>query len=243
MVHYVVIIILLESYIIVQIDKKGFTMKYKAIIFDMDGTIISTDSTWEQATKHMLKTKGFLSDEECKNIMPMLKGASLYSTCNFIKKTFNTPESLEELIEEKQRLAFSKFKKEAQLIEGFDTFHKKLVKLNLKTAIATNSNQKTLNQVMQHLPLDTFFKHHIYSIDQVGKIPKPNPDIYLFAAAQLGINPKLCIAIEDSRHGIAAAKAAGMFCIGINTGKDRQALAQADHIIDHYDELVIENLL
>ncbi len=218
-------------------------MQHKAIIFDMDGTIITTESTWEQATKHMLKTKGFLSDEECNNILPLLKGASLYSTCNFIKKTFNTTESLDELIEEKQQLAFSKFQKEARLIQGFNKFHQKLVNLNLKTAIATNSNQKTLDKIMQYLPLDTFFKEHIYSIDLVGKIPKPNPDIYLFAAAQLDVEPSQCIAIEDSRHGITAAKTAGMFCIGINTGKDRQALAEADHIIDHYDELIIENLL
>lgn len=218
-------------------------MKYQAIIFDMDGTIITTEDVWEQATRHLLKTKGFLNDEECKDIMPLMKGASLYSTCNFIHKTFNTKESVEELIEEKQKLAFSKFKKHAQLIDGFDRFHNKLAQFNLKSAIATNSNQKSLDRVMQHLPLDKFFKEHIYSIDLVNKIAKPNPDIYFFAAAKLNINPEFCIAIEDSTHGIAAAKAAGMFCIGINTGKDRQALAQADHIIDHYDELNIERLL
>lgn len=218
-------------------------MQYQAIIFDMDGTIITTENIWTQTTKHLLKTKGFLSDEECKNILPMLNGASLYTTCNFIQKTFNTTESVEELMEEKQQLAFSKFEKQASLIEGFDRFHNKLANYNLKTAIATNANQKSLDIIMQHIPLASFFKEHIYSIDLVNKIPKPNPDIYLFAAGKLNINPELCIAIEDSRHGIAAAKAAGMFCVGINTGKDRQALAQADHIIDHYDELIIEKLL
>jgi beta-phosphoglucomutase len=218
-------------------------MKYKAIIFDMDGTIITTDDIWTQTTKHLLKTKGFLNDEECKNILPLLKGASLYSTCNFIQKTFNTTESIEELMEEKQRLAFSKFEKHATLIEGFDRFHNKLANFALKSAIATNANQQSLDKIMQYVPLANFFKEHIYSIDLVNKVAKPSPDIYLFAADKLNINPKFCIAIEDSRHGIAAAKAAGMFCIGINTGKDRQALAQADHIIDHYDELFIEKLL
>lgn len=218
-------------------------MKYKAIIFDMDGTIITTESVWEYTTKHLLKTKGFLSDQECEEILPLLKGASLYTTCNFIKTTFNPPDSIQDLIDEKQRLAFKKFDKNIKLIDGFDKFHRTLARFNLKTAIATNSNLQTLEKVMQLVQLEVFFQEHIYSIDLIGKIPKPNPDIYIFAAEKLNIDPKHCIAIEDSAHGVAAAKAAGMFCIGINTGKDRQALAQADHIIDHYDELIIENLL
>lgn len=209
----------------------------------MDGTIITSDSIWDQATKHMLQEKGNLSDQECEDIMAMLKGASLYTTCNFIKKTFNTPEPVETLIEKKQQLAFKKFEKQAKLIEGFDRFFKKVQQLNLKTAIATNSNQKTLNKILHLIPLKDFFQEHIYSIDLINKIPKPNPDIYIFAADKLNIDPKLCIAIEDSTHGITAAKAAGMFCIGINTAKNRSALAQADHIIDHYDELNIEKFL
>ncbi len=129
------------------------------------------------------------------------------------------------------------------MIEGFDRFHDKLADFNLKSAIATNSNIPTLQKVMAHIKLEKFFKEHIYSIDLIGKIPKPDPSIYLFAADKLNIDPKKCIAIEDSPFGIAAAKAAGMLCVGINTGKDRQALAQSDLIIDHYDELDIAKLI
>ena len=218
-------------------------MKYKAIIFDMDGTIITTESAWESATKEMLKSKANLSEKECMAILPMLKGASLYSTCAFVKDTFNTKETLEELIAEKESLAFKRFKAEARLIEGFDRFHKKLCDLNLKTAIATNANQRSLDRILQHIPLDNFFKHHIYSIDIVNKAAKPKPDIYLHAANMLEIDPTHCIAIEDSAHGITAAKAAGMFCIGINTGMDRNAISHADHIIEAYDDLEIESFI
>jgi len=218
-------------------------VKYKAMIFDMDGTIITTESVWEETTKQLLKAKGNLSDKECQIVMPMMKGASLYATCAFIKETFNTKESVEELIAEKERLAFGRFSKEANLIEGFDRFHKKIETLGLKTAIATNANQRSVDRILKHLPLDQFFKHHIYSIDIVNRMYKPYPDIYLHAAAQLNIDPKDCLAIEDSAHGITAAKAAGMFCIGINTGLDRNAIAHADHIIEMYDDLDIEALL
>ncbi|MBP9765178.1 HAD family phosphatase, partial [Candidatus Babeliales bacterium] len=91
--------------------------------------------------------------------------------------------------------------------------------------------------------LDRFFKHHIYTIDRVNKQAKPKPDVYLFAAEQLGVQPDECIAIEDSAHGIAAAKAAKMFCIGINTGNDKHSLTQADLIIDSYNEIDLKKLL
>lgn len=218
-------------------------MKYKAIIFDMDGTIISTESIWEQASKQLLKKHGNLSEQDCHAILPQLKGASLYTTCAYIKKTFNPLVTIEELMEEKKTFAFTRFKNQIQLIDGFDRFHKAVTDLNLKSAIATNASQPELDEILTHLPLDAFFKGHMYTVDRVFKIPKPQPHIYLYAAQQLNISPSECIAIEDSAHGITAAKAAGMLCIGINTGKDRSALARADIIIEHYDEINLETLL
>lgn len=224
-------------------NRQRFLMKYKAIIFDMDGTIIATESAWEQSDKALLKKYGNLNEQECHAILPFLKGASLYTTSAYIKKTFNPTASIEEIMEAKQQYAFNCFEKNIKYIDGFDSFHQKLTSLNMASAIATNANQRSLDEVLKKVPLANFFNEHIYSIDRVNKLPKPLPDIYLYAAQQLSIAPHECIAIEDSSHGIAAAKSAGMFCIGINTGQDRQALAQADCIIEKYDEINLENIL
>lgn len=218
-------------------------MKYKAIIFDMDGTIINSEHRWNEATLHLLKTKCNLSTEEGLKILPQLKGASSYTSCTFIKMAYRPKESIEQLMKEKDEFVFKNFAQLVTFIDGFEKFHKNLSTLGLPSAIATNAHQESLNRIKKHIPLHSFFKEHIYCIEQVERKAKPLPDIYLYAAKKLGINPELCIAIEDSTHGITAAKAAGMFCIGINSGNDKEALKHADLIIDHYDEINLESLL
>jgi len=218
-------------------------MSFQAIIFDMDGTIITSENIWEQSSRIILKKHTNLSDEECDSLLPFLKGGSLLTTCSYIQKTFNTQASVEQLMKEKKEYAFRQFHEKIELIEGFDRFHTKLIQENLKCAIATNASLPELNKILEYIPLHNFFDKHMYTVDHVFKRAKPKPDVYLHAAQQLDVSPEFCIAIEDSVHGISAAKAAGMYCIGINTGKNRAALSQADEIIEHYDEINLEKLL
>lgn len=218
-------------------------MSYKAIIFDMDGTIISSENVWQRASFHLLTKYTNLDPQECETVLSFLKGGSLLTSCTYIAKTFNTTATVEELMQEKKDFAFNEFHKELKLIDGFDNFHKKLISKNLKSAIATNASLPEVVKILEHIPLKTFFNEHIYTVDHVFKIPKPKPDVYLYAAEQLNVDPNLCIAIEDSAHGINAAKAAGMYCIGINTGKNRSVIAHAHEIIEHYDEIDLERLL
>ena len=218
-------------------------MKYHAIIFDMDGTIIDSEQRWNEATLHLLETKSFLPRDKALELLPRFKGASSYDSCSFMKKAYGLKESVKQLMQEKDDFVFKNFAQLVTFIDGFETFHAQATKLSLKSAIATNAHKHSLDLIKKHIQLHTFFNEHIYGIEQVQQKAKPLPDIYLFAAKQLQVDPTLCIAIEDSAHGICAAKAAGMFCIGINSGNDKHALRQADIIIDHYDQIALESLL
>jgi mannitol-1-/sugar-/sorbitol-6-/2-deoxyglucose-6-phosphatase len=85
-------------------------------------------------------------------------------------------------------------------------------KLGLRLAIASSSPRRLIDAVCERLGL-TEIEVRCSALDEVNG--KPAPDVYLAAARALGVAPARCLAIEDSAHGVVAAKSAGMRCIAI----------------------------
>lgn len=219
-------------------------MKFKAIIFDMDGTIIDTSSIWRQATIDLVNSKGGIS---CPDTFARLEekfhGLALRETCTIIKETMNLEDEVRHLIDQKLKIARELHKKHLKFIEGFQDFHKKVVAKGLKHGIATNADDSTLALSCEILLLNNFFGEHVYGISYVDNICKPHPAIYLYVANKLGVNPSECIAIEDSAHGIKSAQAAGMFCIGLNTLKNYNQVKEADLIVESYYDIDLDKIL
>jgi HAD superfamily hydrolase (TIGR01509 family) len=219
-------------------------MKYKAIIFDMDGTIIDSSHIWKQVTRDLIVSKGgTLNPEILENLEKELIGLAIHAACAKIKDVMKLEHTIEDLMIEKKQRVLKLYAEKLAFIEGFKNFHDRTLQENLKVGVATNADDHTLEAAVGYLELKQFFGEHIYKISDVDNKHKPAPDLYLHAAEKLGLDPKDCVAIEDSGHGIKAAVDAGMFCIGINSGKDKQALKDAHLIIDHYDEICLKRLL
>lgn len=219
-------------------------MNYKAIIFDMDGTIIETNHIWTAVTHKLITSRGgIVTPELAQTLSVRLSGLSAPECCAIIKELTGIPGTIEELLEEKSLNAHDAFEEGIRFIEGFVPFHQELKERNLKSGLATNASNTTVSITNKKLNLEQFFGEHLYNLSHVNSVGKPNLAIYLHAAKQLQVDPLQCIAIEDSAHGIQAAKNAGMFCIGINTSRKPELLSMADIIIDSYDEINLNKIL
>ncbi len=209
----------------------------------MDGTITNSEGLWDKATDLFLKShQVHLSDEEKAKFYSQFQGISLIDSTTQIKSVFRLNGSVEELSLEFAGFAHALMARDVQFIESFLPFYDTLDSHNLKYGIATNADKLTLSAQKKALSLDSLFGEHIYNIDDVA-YGKPKPDIYLHAASKLNISPYACIAIEDSACGIKAAKAANMFCIGINSHGNLSQLKEADMIINSYREVDLAKLL
>jgi beta-phosphoglucomutase-like phosphatase (HAD superfamily) len=115
--------------------------------------------------------------------------------------------------------------------------------------LAAASSSKNANMFLRQITLDDgsdlleAFSANVCGRDFVHG--KPHPEIFLTAAAELGLMPGACFVIEDAASGIQAARAAGMFAIGIARLDDADLLeaAGADLVVQSLDELVLEPLL
>ena len=205
----------------------------KAVIFDLDGVIVSTDEL------HYLAWK-CISDQEhiefSKTINHRLRGVSRMASL--------------EIILEKAKRAYSNEEKEA-LAEKKNNYYIKLLssltpkdilpnvlevlgKLKDKgIKIAIGSSSKNAKAILKQIKLTDIFDEVADGNDIIYS--KPAPDVFLIAAKKLGLNPKHCAVVEDAVVGIEAAKAAQMTAIAVFDAKKSEL---ADYRFDDIRDIL-----
>ena len=104
-------------------------------------------------------------------------------------------------------------------------------------SVASSSPMSEIERTMDALGIRSYFEHLVTG-EAVAQ-SKPAPDIFLYSAKLMNLEPKDCIVIEDSSHGVQAAKLAGMYCIAyVDPHEPAQDVSLADEVVEDYRGLL-----
>lgn len=198
-------------------------MKFDAILFDMDGVLVDTEHLHSKAELATCAAHGLsVPLSEWNNF----RGKTTRNIFEYIVANYSSaPLNIGSLINHKTENYLRLASKEAVLIPGSLDFLKWIRPRVPKIALVTSSLKPIQKLMFDMFGLEPYFDGIITGDDV--KNGKPHPEPYIKAAGLVGISPSRCIVIEDSDSGIAAAKSAGAYPIGITTSYDSERLIKA----------------
>lgn len=202
----------------------------KAIIFDLEGVVVDSERHWDTCAIIFLGNHGLKYEREPHK--PLLMGKTLEEGVEIWKKLIGLKGDTKKLAQERRDIIRDLFY-DTNFTPGFLDFFKN-IKKKYKYGVGTGIERPFLKIIDDKLGITKLFNGQVYSIEDIGFISKPNPDIFLYVAKKLKVKPEDCVVFEDSPNGVAAAKKAGMRCVAITTTTNATLLYKADIIIESY---------
>lgn len=205
-------------------------MKYKAVIFDLDGVIVTTDNCHYLAWKKLADEEGIYFDRVTNE---RLRGVSRMESLEIILeksiKTY-TEEEKQEMATRKNSYYVEMIKKidKSAILPGAVEFCEKLKKQGVKIAIGSSSKNSKI--ILEQIGLSDYY-------DQIAdgndiKNSKPDPEVFLVAAKKLGIEPKDCLVVEDAFAGVDAGLSAGMDVLAVGFAATYEKATYATDTLD-----------
>jgi HAD superfamily hydrolase (TIGR01509 family) len=182
-----------------------------AVIFDNDGLTLDTEHTWTRAEAALYARYGteFTLDHKREML-----GTSGEKSARTMERHLDQPGRGDELRVELRELVHAELDGTGvEPMPGAVELIDALRDSGTPIGLATNSGREFATRALRAAGIYDYFDA-VVSAEDVAR-PKPAPDVYLAAAAELGAAPEDCVALEDSETGVAAAKAAGMTVIGV----------------------------
>ena len=209
----------------------------KAVLFDLDGTLVDSMWMWKQIDIEFLGRFGY---DLPVNLQKEIEGMSFSETAVYFKENFKIPLSLDEIKDCWTQMAFDKYRNEVPLKRGVPEFLHFCKEHGIKMGIATSNGRDLVNVVIDSLKIGAYFQEIVTACEV--KAGKPEPDIYLEVSNRLAVEPKDCLVFEDIPAGILAGKRAGMTVIAIEDDFSKEMKEEkcslADGFIDNYFELL-----
>lgn len=197
----------------------------KAVLFDMDGVLVDSEHQWKLVEGPFLSALvGRWGDADHDRIV----GLNVEDLYLLLVREYGLKQSRDQFMAESEERAVDLYRTKVSLAHDLHDTLQDLSASKIPVAIASSSPRRWIKIVLDRFGLHPRFPV-VVSGEDVSNRTKPFPDIYLRAAELIGVEPGSCVAVEDSSIGVAAAKAAGMYCVAFRSGtNDGQDLSKAD---------------
>lgn len=210
----------------------------QAVIFDMDGLLIDSEPLWREAEIGVFGSVGVpLTDAMCRQTTGLRHDVVVrYWHTRYPWDDPGLEEITQQLLETVERMIVERGK----LMPGAEATIALLHKMGLKLAIASSSPMRLIETVVDKFALRAFFcVLHSAEHENAGK---PDPAVYLTTMSKIGVEPRFCLALEDSVSGVRAAKAAGARVIAVPDPEaaHRLEFAEADVILSSLEDFPID---
>jgi HAD superfamily hydrolase (TIGR01509 family) len=201
----------------------------KAVLFDLDGTLIDSMWVWKTIDIEFLGGYGIELPED---LQDNIEGMSFTETAAYFKERFQFEETVEEIKNIWNEMAFEEYTTTVQLKEGVVKFLEYLKKNGIKAGISTSNSMELVQGVLKAKGI-----HHMFDTVLTAcevKVGKPSPDIYLKTAEKLNVKPEECLVFEDIPMGILAGKNANMKVCTIYDDFSKNQEEKKRHLADYY---------
>ena len=201
----------------------------KAVIFDLDGTLVDSMWMWRAIDVEYLARFGV----ECpENLQKEIEGMSFTETAAYFKIRFKLEASLDEIKEDWVQMALGKYQKEVPLKPGARAFLDYIEDHGMAAGIATSNGRARVDAVLDSLDIRRYFQVVATACEVAAG--KPAPDIYLNVAGRLQVDPQDCVVFEDVPAGIQAGKRAGMTVFAVEDAFSLDMKEEKKQLADYY---------
>ncbi len=216
-------------------------MKRTAVLFDMDGLMVDTELLARAAWQRVVAPYGLTISD---SVYERMLGRRTVESAQLVLDALPLPLSRDELVERKTAEFLLSLAGGVPAMPGLWELLERIEQSGLSWAVATSTPRPVAEIVLGKLGVVGRYMA-LACGDEVGH-GKPAPDIFLLAAARLGVAPAACLALEDSAAGCAAAAAAGIRVVAVPTELTRHELFSCAsarypsllHVAAHLDELL-----
>lgn len=212
---------------------------YSAVLFDMDGVLVDSEQYWETVWRETI----FPHLQHGTPTVEEVTGRSYDESLAELVDRYDSDVTLEELTEIFHEEAIDIYRQKVSMTPGIDSLFESLTSRGQAVAIVSSAHPDWIKSVVDRFDLPAV--EAVVSAIEIDGLGKPEPDVYLAAAAELDVDPADAIVVEDSRNGIEAALAAGATVIGFSRDHPVPHVEGLHTIADTPEELrqTIESLL